>query len=63
MTTTPDDALDTAREILDGTVCECGHTDTEHANVREGDDLCGECDCPRLRPVVFIVTRAPEQSP
>jgi len=54
---TPDQALDAAREILDGTVCECGHTESEHATAFKGPNHCVECDCPRLRPVVFTVTR------
>ena len=52
----PDLALETARDLLDGVVCECGHCDDEH----EHTGRCGAevCPCPRFRPVAFTVTRA-----
>lgn len=62
-----DAALETARDMLDGTVCECGHTDSAH--VFEPDECHGEagadCDvkCRQFRPVEFIVERADDARP
>lgn len=62
-----DKAIVTALELLEGTVCECGHVDSEHSC---GDDktFCDspddpECDCTEFRPVNFHVVRADEQEP
>ena len=57
-----DAALDTARDVLDGTVCECGCLTSEHCTV----DLtgheprpCGQCDdCADFQPVAFRIERA-----
>jgi hypothetical protein len=59
----PDDrAITTALEMLDGTVCECGHVDSEHGNWSNGatcvDVDGGTCDCTEFRPVSFWVQRA-----
>jgi len=50
-----DAALATARELLDATVCECGHVDADHVTVRPAP--CHVCSCPQHRPVAFTVTR------
>jgi len=57
-----DRALETALDVLDGTVCECGCMDTEHTDDREqaleaSDPVC-DCGCTRFRPVDFQVRRA-----
>jgi len=51
-------ALDTAREVLRESVCECGHMDTEHAGAEGRQLACEECSCRRFRPVPFEVHRA-----
>lgn len=52
-------ALETAREILDGTVCECGHVAGEHSS-GEPPNECGAegCACDQFSPVRFKVERA-----
>jgi hypothetical protein len=63
-----DRALETARDILEGNVCECGDTEgshiiggQEHGVIKPdscvGDDGDG-CDCTEFRPVQFVVIRA-----
>ena len=60
--TKTDKALLTAREILDeASVCECGHTASEHLNL-EDDTSCRarlgtRCRCKAFRPVRFTVER------
>jgi len=52
----PDLALETARDLLEGTVCACGHCNYEH----EDKGPCGaaQCPCQTFRPVAFVVRRA-----
>lgn len=57
-----DHALTAAWEILDGQVCECGHTESAHVFDPdechgEGGDRC-ERDCHEFRPVLFKIERA-----
>lgn len=58
----PDDAaLETALDLLDGTICECGCVDAEHVPLEpygETMGACATCDCEKFRPVAFTVTRA-----
>lgn len=58
-----DHALTTARDFLDGTICECGHTKDDHilrtrrpwpCFVNDGDD---NCECRDFRAVPFTVER------
>lgn len=58
-----DHALTTAWEILDRSVCECGHTESAHVFDPdechgEGGDAC-ERGCKDFRPVLFTIERAP----
>ena len=64
-----DPALETARDVLDGTVCECGHLASDHVGVNthgfpnsEPPNECtaddGGCACPQFSAVVFKVERA-----
>lgn len=66
--------LDTARQILDETICECAHLDGEHAFVNpESNDVAdchgndppgfGNCGCKTFRPVAFVVTIAAPPAP
>lgn len=59
-----DAALETARDLLDQSICECGHCDTDHLCRSEppngecrGDD--GACECRQFRGVEFTVARKP----
>lgn len=65
-----DRALATAREVVTGIVCECGHVESEHGG-GEGDRYrpCASrrdytakrrisCSCTTFRPVKFRVERA-----
>lgn len=45
-------AVETALDLLEQTVCECGHLNTEH------EPTCELCACIRFDPVNFFVTRA-----
>jgi hypothetical protein len=68
--TQPDAALETAADLLDDTVCDCGCLDTEHAVIAcddQGGAVLGECrnagceanvPCASFRPVTFHVIRA-----
>lgn len=57
-----DQALTTAWDLLDRTVCECGHVESAH--VFDPDECHGEvgdaCErgCREFRPVLFTVERA-----
>lgn len=56
-----DKALEAARECLDQTICECGHTESAHVFEPdechgEGDETCDE-QCREYRPVKFKVER------
>lgn len=69
-----DEALETAKEILDGTVCECGHLASDHVGVNTfgfpnseppnecqadfGDDDVVGCFCDQFSAVQFKVERA-----
>ena len=64
-----DPALETARDVLDGAVCECGHLASDHSGVhthgfpsREPPNECGAddgaCACPQFSAVRFTVERA-----
>lgn len=61
--------LETARDILNGSICECSHLDSEHGFVDDdstavhdcvGNDPpgFGNCGCKEFRPATFVVTRA-----
>ena len=52
----PDLALETARDLLTATVCQCGHCDYEHED--HGACLAAQCPCQQFTPVAFTVTRA-----
>lgn len=54
-----DRALTTARDILDGLVCECGHVESEHLMLTDTSH-CNEkpCRCREFRPVTFVIERA-----
>lgn len=52
-----DAALDTARDILDRQVCECGDLESDHVSGAPPNECC-ECDCLQFSPVAFLVTRA-----
>jgi hypothetical protein len=54
-----DKAVATAREVIDGLICDCGHTKDEHLMFDESSK-CGEkpCRCREFRPVTFTVERA-----
>jgi hypothetical protein len=58
-----DDALATARQILSGAVCECGHLEGEHV-MGEPPNECGfdGCACDQFSAVVFTVTRAHDEA-
>lgn len=58
-----DAALATALDLLDGTVCECGHLNTEH-DAGEPPNACGGdgCACDQFSSVGFFVTRADEDA-
>jgi len=52
-------ALERARALLNGTVCECGDEATEHAGPNgEGKCCHNGCLCPEFRAVKFKVSRA-----
>lgn len=62
-----DKALDTARDIIRGMVCECGHTSSEHhTEVNAGEPgvfdygACAQkpCRCEAFTVVDFYVERA-----
>jgi hypothetical protein len=58
-------AVTTARDILNGTVCECGHVSGDHATdstAPAGYRECGECRCRVFRPVQFTVYRTVQRS-
>lgn len=57
----PDDdgPLETARAMLNGTVCECGHLEGEHVMGEPPNECAFEgCACPQFSAVVFTVARA-----
>jgi hypothetical protein len=57
-----DVALETAIDLLDGSICECGHAEGSHLTDPDecrGDDSNGcERGCNEFRPVAFRVERA-----
>jgi hypothetical protein len=57
-----DNALQTAHELLDGTICECGHTDCEHIidPAKKDPEPCDECGCTKFRPVQLVVLTVAE---
>jgi len=63
-----DPAIDTALDILDGTICECGHMDTEHVGLESDAGRISypceqlNCKCVNFTAVDFMVTRASEVS-
>ena len=52
-TATRDRALEAARDVLDGFLCECAHPDGYHEH-----GACQACRCVAFRPVAFEVKRA-----
>lgn len=66
-----DKAVASAKETLDGTHCECGHTHADHAPKFEighsgmyyGECCEQTCPCKRFRPVVFVVYRDWRKTP
>jgi hypothetical protein len=59
-----DRALTTARRILYGLVCECGHTDSEHIMARRPKPKpCSECLCDNFTAVFFLIERIPVFTP
>jgi hypothetical protein len=60
-----DAALQTAREVLDGCICECGHLASSHSTMPTDGDLTdcggdndeGGCGCCEFTPVLFTVAR------
>jgi len=54
-----DRAINTALEILDGMVCECGHVESEHLMLTDSS-RCNQsrCRCKEFTPVNFHVVRA-----
>lgn len=56
---TIDRALRTAREVLAGLVCECGHVESEHQMFTESSKCAVKpCRCREFRAVTFTVERA-----
>jgi hypothetical protein len=57
-----DPAITTALEILDGTVCECGHIVGDHAFWDDYSECQADdgplCECKQFRPVDFWIQRA-----
>lgn len=51
--TDDDKALATARQLLNGRICDCGHLAHDHG--ADATAPCQACDCPQYRPVVFTV--------
>jgi hypothetical protein len=57
-----DVALEVAREVLDGLVCECGDLRSDHISDSgrpHGHAECTNCVCELFEPVAFDVTRRP----
>jgi hypothetical protein len=56
-----DPALVTARELVAGMVCECGHVESEHYTHDSRE--CTECTCEIFEPVTFEVRRVELSDP
>jgi hypothetical protein len=63
MTMSQDDmAVNSALDLLNETICECGHLKTEHNLISPKDvGSCAECPCLMFDPVSFLVMRADQQ--